>query len=141
MFAPDVQGPMSTRTLGIINFERPQLIMMGGVPLYLSGFNVDEGQIKAGLENSQRVVKIVPNVILEHHILRDEDWRDKTKTLFDTAQEAGCKILTAAEFLGEENTFLEARRKMLFVDDPPSKEFEKWMQEGTEMQKHLKPRT
>jgi predicted metallo-beta-lactamase superfamily hydrolase len=140
MFAPDVQGPMSTRTLEIIIKEKPQLIIMGGAPLYLSGFNVDEDQIRAGLENSERVVKNVPDVILEHHILRDENWRDKIKTLFGTAQEAGCKILTAAEFLGKENTFFEARRKRLFVENPPSKEFEKWMQESTEMQKHLKPK-
>jgi hypothetical protein len=140
MFAPDVQGPMSTRTLEIINTERPQLIMMGGVPLYLSGFNVDEDQIRAGLEGSQRVAEIMPEMILEHHILRDVDWRKKTKTLFDIAQKAGCKLLTAAEFLGEQNSFLEARRKELFAENPPSKEFEKWMQESTDRQKHLKPK-
>lgn len=139
MFAPDVQGPMSTRTLEIIDKEKPQLIMIGGPPLYLSGFRVDGNQIKAALGNLEKVVKIVPNVILEHHILRDENWRDNIKNVFEVADEVGCRILTAAEFLGKENTFLEAERKRLFVEDPPSIEFEKWMHKSVDVQKHLQP--
>jgi hypothetical protein len=139
MFAPDVQGPVSNRTLEIINEEKPQLIMMGGPPLYLSGFRVDENQIKAALGNLEKVVKIVPNVILGHHILRDENWRDNIKNVFDVADEVGCKILTAAEFLGKENAFLEAKRKRLFIENPPSIEFEKWMRESINMKKHVKP--
>jgi predicted metallo-beta-lactamase superfamily hydrolase len=139
MFAPDVQGPMSTRTLEIITKEKPQLIMIGGPPLYLSGFKVDENQIKAGLNNLQQVAKTVPNVMLEHHVLRDERWRESVKDVFDAAQKVGCKILTAAEFSDKENAFLEAKRKKLFLEHPPSSEFQKWMRKNPEMQKHLKP--
>ena len=112
MFAPDVQGPVSNRTLEIINEEKPQLIMMGGPPLYLSGFRGNENQIKAGLNNLEKVVKIVPNVILEHHILRDDNWRDNIKNVFDVADEVGCKILTVAEFLSKENAFLAKLPRM-----------------------------
>jgi len=139
MFAPDVQGPMSTQTLEIIIREKPQLIMMGGPPLYLSKFKVDANQIQVGLENLEKVVKAVPCIILEHHILRDENWREKTKNVLDMAQKARRKILTAAEFLGKENAFLEAIRKRLFIENPPSKEFEKWMRERIDIKKHLKP--
>jgi len=141
MFAPDVQGPMSTRTLEIIIDEKPQLIMMGGPPLYLSGFKVDEKQIKTGLSNLEQVAKTVPTVILEHHVLRDEGWHDSIKNVLDVAQKVGCKILTAAEFSYKENVFLEARRKKLFLENPPSEEFEKWMRKSPEMQVHLKPPT
>jgi len=139
MFAPDVQGPMSNRTLEIISEEKPRLIMVGGPPLYLSGFRVDESQIKAGLDNLEKMVKMVPNVILEHHILRAEGWRDSMKNVFDMAHEVGCKILTAAEFLGKEDAFLEAKRKRLFIENPPSKEFEKWMHKNADAQMLLKP--
>lgn len=139
MFAPDVQGPMSNRTLEIINEEEPQLIMIGGPPLYLSGFRVDENQIKAALGNLEKVVRIVPNVVLEHHVLRNENWRDEAKSVLDAAYDVGCEISTAAEFLGKENAFLEAERKMLFADDPPSTEFEKWMHKSVDAQMHLKP--
>jgi len=139
MFAPDVQGPMSAQTLKMISKEKPQMLMMGGPPLYLARFKVDEEQIQAGLRNLEKVVKAVPCIILEHHILRDENWREKIKNVLDTAQKAGCKILTAAEFLGKENVFLEALRKRLFIENPPSKEFEKWMHGNINTKKHVKP--
>jgi len=139
MFAPDIQGPMSTQTLEIISKEKPQLIMMGGPPLYLARFKVDEDQINVGLNNLEKVVKAIPCTILEHHILRDENWREKTKNVFETAQKAGCKVLTAAEFLGKENALLEAMRKRLFSENQPSKEFEKWMHGSMITKKQVKP--
>ena len=139
MFAPDVQGPMSTHTLEIIIKEKPQLITIGGPPLYLAEFRVGEEQIQTGLKNLEKVVDAVPCVIIEHHILRDENWREKTKNVFNKACEAGCKFLTSAEFSGSENSFLEALRKRLFIENPPSKEFERWMRGNSEAKKHVKP--
>jgi predicted metallo-beta-lactamase superfamily hydrolase len=139
MFAPDVQGPMSTQTLDIIAAEKPQLIMIGGPPLYLAGFKVNEKQIQAGLKGLERVVEISPMVILEHHILRDENWREKTENVFEKASKAKCKVLTAAEFLGRENAFLEAVRKRLYIENKPSSEFEKWMRGSAADKKRVKP--
>jgi hypothetical protein len=139
MFAPDVQGPTSTQTLGIIMREKPQLIMIGGPPSYLARFRVDEEQVQAGLKDLEKVVETVACTILEHHILRDENWCEKTKNVFDKANKAECEILTAAEFLGKQNAFLEATRKRLFVENPLSKEFEKWMRESINMKKHVRP--
>ncbi len=43
------------------------------------------------------------------------------------------------KLLGKENTFLEANRRKLFAENPPSEEFEKWMSLSGETQKHVKP--
>ena len=126
MFAPDVQGPMSVETLKLIVKEKPRLLMIGGPPLYLAGFRVGEDQIAAGLKNLEKLTQKVPFIILEHHILRDENWREKNAKVYERANKSECYVLTAAEFLGKENRFLEATRKKLFADYPPSKEFEKW---------------
>ena len=139
MFAPDIEGPMSIHTLEIIMREKPQLLMVGGPPSYLAGFGVDEEQVQIGLMNLEKVVETVPFTILEHHILRDENWRGKTKNVFGKANKAEHYILTAAEFLGKQNVFLEAQRKRLFVENPPSKEFEKWMRESIDIARHAKP--
>jgi predicted metallo-beta-lactamase superfamily hydrolase len=139
LFAPDVQGPMSTHTLNIILKEKPQLIMIGGPPLYLTRFKVDEEKVQFGLENLEKIVEAVPFTMLEHHILRDENWREKARNIFDKASKVGHKVLTAAEFLGEENTFFEAVRKRLFIESKPSKDFEKWSRERIEMKKRVKP--
>jgi predicted metallo-beta-lactamase superfamily hydrolase len=139
MHAPDVQGPMVTSTLKIILREKPQLLMIGGPPLYLAGFRVDDQQIQAALENFGEIVEVIPNLILDHHIMRDEDWREKTKTAIPGAWRRKSKIATAAEYLGEKNLFLEANRKRLFAEETPSRDFEKWMNQSVDLKKHVRP--
>lgn len=139
MFAPDVQGPMSSHTLGLILKEKPQLIMIGGPPLYLSGFKVKEEQIQIGLGNLGKVAETVQYTILDHHILRDEDWRGKTRDVFQKARVHGHRISTAAEFLGSENRLLEAERKRLFTEKPPSKDFERWMRKASSIKRRIRP--
>jgi len=139
LFAPDVQGPMCSYTLELILKEKPQAIMIGGPPLYLAGFRVKEENIQKGLKNLEKIVETVPLTILEHHILRDKDWREKTRKVFEKANKHGHIIVTAAEFLGEKNVFLEAVRKRLFIEKPPSTEFQKWMRKNRTTKKHVKP--
>jgi len=126
MFSPDVQGPMAKRTAELILATKPQMIMLGGPPLYLGGFRVDYAQLEKGIRNLESIVEAVPTVVLEHHILRDEDWRSKIDRVFARAAEKGHTIQTAAEYAGAENNLLESKRKQLYSDQPPSEEFKKW---------------
>lgn len=127
MFAPDVQGPMAEATLNAVLEVEPTLIMLGGPPLYLEGARVEKSQIAHALRNLEQIVATVPVTIIEHHVLRDEAWMGKLKGVFEAASTAGHSILTAAEYAGEENLFLESRRKQLFQDAPPGEEFKLWM--------------
>ena len=102
MFAPDVQGPMSKRALELILAEKPQVLMVGGPPFYLGGFKVDEVQLYRGIENLRSIVEAVPVTILEHHALRDEHWRERAQRVFAEAEAVGHRVMTAAEFAGEE---------------------------------------
>lgn len=139
MFAPDVQGPIAAYTLELIQLAKPQVIMIGGPPFYLSGFKVDEDQLQQGLKNLAAVVAKVPLTILEHHALRDEHWQQKTTAAYKVALGVGHKIMTAAEFAGEKNNFLESKRKQLYLDASPSKEFENWMHNGLTKKNITKP--
>jgi len=139
MFAPDIQGPMSTHTLELIKSARPHMVILGGPPFYLGGFKVSEAQLQLGLNNLTTIVEAVPLTVLEHHVLRDEAWRLKTNQVYAKAAEVGHEVMTAAEFAGYENNFLESKRKMLYVENPPSKEFEKWMRQGLKAKKIAKP--
>jgi predicted metallo-beta-lactamase superfamily hydrolase len=130
MFAPDVQGPMSRRTLELICKVKPDVIMVGGPPFYLGSFKVEEAQLRQGLDNLTVLAKTVPLMILEHHALRDESWQQRMQPVYEAASKAGNAVKTAAEFAGEENVFLESRRKRLYEENPPSREFEKWMRES-----------
>ncbi len=139
MFAPDVQGPISARTLRLIIDEKPQMLIIGGPPSYLAGFKAEEKQIQAGLKNLEQIVRAVPLTILEHHILRDGNWKEKTAEVDSAARTAGHQLLTAAAFLGEEDRCLEAGRKELFATMPPAKDFKKWMRLGDEAKWRTKP--
>lgn len=127
MFAPDVQGPMSNHTLELILKEAPTIIMLGGPPFYLGGFRVEMAQLDQGLRNLGRIVEAVPLVILEHHALRDEFWKQKINTVFERASKVSHRVLTSAEYIGNENMFLESKRKQLYHDFPPSSEFKLWI--------------
>jgi len=139
MFASDVQGPMCTSTLNIILAENPDLLIIGGPPTYLSGFRVKEADVETGIKNLQTIAQQVPTTILAHHTLRDEKWRSLSQPIFDAAQETGNKVLTAAEYLGRKNCFLELRRKQLYEEAPPSREFENWLSLPIKQRKLVKP--
>jgi uncharacterized protein len=139
LHAPDVQGPMAYRTAELIKQEKPDVAMIGGPPFYLGGFKVDEAQLKRGLENLKGIVEVAQVTILEHHALRDEQWRQRADPLFESAVRAGHSLVTAAEFAGEKNLFLESRRKQLYKDFPPSAEFMRWTREEETKISHIKP--
>lgn len=139
LFASDVQGPMDSSTVDVILAEKPDLLVVGGPPLYLADFRVEEQHIQRGLENLLKLVTNIPYTILEHHILRDSGWRNRTKQIHRLAQKTNHKISTAAEFLGEENLLLEARRKELFQKHQPSQDFQKWSKLPEIKRKRTKP--
>lgn len=139
MFTSDIQGPMYTPTLDKILAEKPQLAIVGGPPTYLAGFRVKEEHVETGMRNLMRLAENVPITILEHHTLRDENWKSCTQQVFDAANELGNKVYTAAEFMGTENNFLEFRRRQLFETEPPESDFEKWMKLPLQERKMSKP--
>ncbi|NIR88098.1 hypothetical protein GWO13_11375 [Candidatus Bathyarchaeota archaeon] len=139
LFASDVQGPMYPPTLKTILAEKPQLVIIGGPPIYLAGFRVRDEHVQKGMKNLECLVKKVPTTILEHHILRDEKWKEFSQPIFDAASKMGNSVVTAAEFLGEENNILEFRRKQLFKAEPPSSEFEGWMRLPRPRRKLVRP--
>jgi hypothetical protein len=139
MFAPDVQGPMASRTLELIENAGPEVLMIGGPPFYLGNLKVDQMQLEKAVSNLLRIVEFVPITILEHHVLRGTLWREHTKPVLDAATRFGHRVVTAAEFVGEENSFLESMRRELYIREIPSKEFEQWMKVGWKQEGSLKP--
>jgi predicted metallo-beta-lactamase superfamily hydrolase len=139
MFAPDVQGPIADETLNLILSENPSLLMIGGPPSYLTKLVMDENRLKKSIENLTRIVAVVPITVVEHHLLRDENWRALMEQVFERAEESGHRVATAAELLGWNNLFLEASRRKLFAEHPPSEEFQRWMKMDDRAKGRAKP--
>lgn len=139
LFAPDVQGPMCKETLELILKIKPQLLIIGGPPIYLMDFRVRKEHVDSGIENLKILAREIPNIILEHHLLRDENWREHIKEVFRASSEKNNRILTAAEFFGKKNMFLEAVRDKLYEKYPPSSEFERWSRKPHQKRKLIPP--
>lgn len=137
--ASDVQGPMDEATLQLILAEEPQLVIAGGPPLYLTDFKVTNQQVQRGLKNLEALARMVPVTIVEHHLLRDLNWRQSTQEAFESARENGNRLVSAAEFLGKEDKLLEADRKRLFEETPPSQDYRKWARLPVEERRRTKP--
>ena len=120
LFAPDVQGPMDASAAERISALRPTLIVVGGPPLYLEEHKVDRGLVEKGLDNmallSQR-----SELVVSHHTLRDENWRERV------AAKGVRRLATYASLLGLEEQLLEARRRILYKEHPPSPSFLQWL--------------
>ena len=114
--ASDVQGPDVDETAEWIIAENPDTLIISGYPtLFIGRMLPQEGLIKS----NENLIKImnetkVKTIILDHHLVRDLNYGDKIKDVLSEAEKSGRKIMTAAEFSGMENAFLEARRKELY---------------------------
>ncbi|MEM0042390.1 MAG: hypothetical protein QXM80_00100 [Thermofilaceae archaeon] len=120
VFAPDVQGPMESRAAKAIISLKPSLVVVGGPPLYLEGRKVDREMVRRGLENLAAISRSTKAVVC-HHTLRDEEWLNKLASGGIPA------ALTYAELLGIEMKLLEARRRALYEEEPPSRQFIEWL--------------
>lgn len=139
MHASDVQGPMLDETRDLILSANPNLVYVGGPPLYLADFRVDRQLIENGNKNLTKLAAEIPTVIVDHHLLRDEAWRGFSKDVFKTAQINGNRVVTAAEFLCQENRLLESKRLQLYEDEPPSTKFLKWTRLSREKRRTIPP--
>ncbi len=112
LHASDVQGPISRKTAQMIIKNNPDFLILDGPPTYLAGYRMPFNIIKQAEENVKEIVSRtkVKTVILDHHLLRDINYRRKFD-VFDFSNDLGCSVKTAAEFLGIKNKLLEAHRK------------------------------
>jgi predicted metallo-beta-lactamase superfamily hydrolase len=139
MHASDVQGPICQATLDLMLAAHPRLVYVGGPPLYLADFRVDRSVIETGLTNLTTLAAETPTVLVDHHLLRDEAWRDASTGVFQAAQRQGHRVVTAAEFLRQDDQLLEAKRRHIYEAEPPSVEFLKWTRLSREKRRTVQP--
>lgn len=124
--ASDIQGPMVDETVETLLSGRPSLVYLGGPPTYLADYRLRREVASRAFDNMSRIVEKVPTVVVDHHLLREGGHPQGFEKVILAAERAGHRVLTAAEFLGLENQFLEARRRELYKEYPPSEEFLRW---------------
>jgi len=120
-FMPDVEGPVAQSAVDYIMTMRPQVLIVGGPPLYLSKKGFGEDYVGKAIDNLVSIIRagFLKKLIIAHHTLRELNWRDALRALFSEALRSGVEVLTYAGLLGRDDELLEAMRKDLYRNEPP----------------------
>ena len=112
----DVTGPIRPEHLDFILEENPEILLCDGPVSYMVGSRYDTTYLDNCIQNLITIIEQtrVKKFILEHHLLRELEWKDKIAPVFDAAHKRGVAVSTAAEYAGLQTELLEARRKELY---------------------------
>lgn len=99
----DVSGPMIEDYADLIIKENPSILFLDGPTTYLFGYILNRINLERTIDNTVKIIKkIDADVILyDHHLTRENKFRERTKRVWDTALQTNKKVVTAAEHLGE----------------------------------------
>ncbi|MGB9979977.1 MBL fold metallo-hydrolase [Methanobacterium sp.] len=111
MHASDVQGPIYGEAKDAILEEQPDMLILSGPPIYLAGFAVERKDIEKARSNLIEIAEQIPEVIVDHHLLRNLRYRNFIKSV---EKESGGEIMVASQLIGKEPNLLEARRKEFY---------------------------
>ncbi len=111
VFGSDAQSLADPAAVDWITKEDPDFLVLDGFPTIFVGWRMSIAKFEEATNNLLKTIKTVraEKIILDHHVLRDLNYKEKIKPVFET----GKTVLSAAEYLGMKNLFLEAWRKDL----------------------------
>lgn len=116
----DVQGASRPEHMSFIRSENPDVLSIDGPLTYMMGQAFTLADLHSSLTNIRELVEKtrVHTFIMDHHLVRDPNWKEQVKELFASAEKSAKKLVTAAGFLGKEDEMLEAHRRQLFAWHP-----------------------
>jgi hypothetical protein len=117
---------MLSRTYKAIHEVNPSLLYLGGPPQYLTGYRICQQSIERAQRNLMNLSKLIPTLIIDHHLLRGQDWLSFMQPLYTAAKAEAHHVSTAAEYCHQRVQPLESERRKLYEEDPPSTEFLNW---------------
>ena len=110
--APDIQL-LDNKTVSKIISWKPNIVLAGGPPLYLS--RLSEDQVKRAWHNAERLCRAIDRVILDHHLMRSYEGLEWLKIL---SSKIGKQVMCAADFMHKPRLLLEADRARLYKKMP-----------------------
>jgi predicted metallo-beta-lactamase superfamily hydrolase len=114
----DVLGPPLKEHLAFLIDAQATVLYVDGPMTHMPDHYPAE-HTKRSLSHLQRILRTtnVRTLILDHHILRDREWRTWMEPVFRAGKEHDVTVLTAAEFAGKPIDQLEANRDRLYGFD------------------------
>ncbi|WP_456473967.1 hypothetical protein [Candidatus Pyrohabitans sp.] len=120
LFSSDVEGPSIEEQAEFILRQNPSTVYIDGPMSYMLGYRYAQKSLDASIANLVRILEEtrVETLVLDHHLLRDLEWRQKLSRVFEVAERLKKRVVSAAQFAGKEELMLEARRKVLYEKFP-----------------------
>lgn len=116
VYTSDVEGPSIEEQAKFIIEENPDLLILDGPMTYMLGYRYPSESLNLSVENINKIVSetSVKDIILDHHFMRDLNYKKHIGGVYEFAKENGVRVLSAAEYIGRPTDMLEARRKELY---------------------------
>jgi hypothetical protein len=117
LYTSDVEGPPLEDQIAFILEEKPDILVVDGPMTYMLGYRYSFKSLEISNNNLVKVIKKTNlyTLVLDHHLLRDLEYRAKIKPIYEAAEKRGVKVVTAAEFCGRKIEMLEALRRELYA--------------------------
>lgn len=115
LFGSDAQNLADPAALEWVLEKDPRFMILDGYPTIFLGWRMSRESFDRSKESLKRAIEETraKTIILDHHILRDIKYKEKMKDVFELAEDLKKELVSAAEFCGVENFFLEAWRRDL----------------------------
>lgn len=116
LFIPDVEEFTPAAMEWITEKNNPDIMYTDGPTTYIHDDTNRDTIIHNFIDSIKKIITRtrISKIIMDHHIVRDLHWRESIRSLLKFSQLRGVTMQTAAEFRGEDNNFLEARRDELY---------------------------
>jgi predicted metallo-beta-lactamase superfamily hydrolase len=113
----DVEGPSLEDQIRFILDEKPETLFVDGPMTYMLGYRYSFKSLEISNNNLVKAIKEtnLRTLVLDHHFLRDLNYKMRIKPVYEEAEKRGVKVVTAAEFSGRKIEMLEALRKELYA--------------------------
>ena len=112
----DVEGPAMPDQIRFIIEEQPDVVILDGPMTYMLGFRYSKKSLESSIKNMIRIVTETPahTILPDHCFMRDLRYRERIAPVYGAADDAGKRVITAAEYAGRNIENFEARRKELY---------------------------
>jgi hypothetical protein len=109
LYTSDVQGPTIEDYAQWIIEENPSVIIADGPPTYMFGYMVNRINLERSIKNMCRILRQTSAeiIIYDHHLLREPKFKERTSEVWEVAAKEKKRLITAAEYLGEEPLVLK----------------------------------
>ncbi len=109
----DIQGPTIEDYADWIIEKDPDYLIMDGPATYLYGYMLNRTNLDRAIDNAVRILREaeIDTFIYDHHLLRDEKYKERTRKFWEAASGSETKVGTAAEVKGLDPKILQVSER------------------------------